>query len=681
MANRLAQETSPYLQQHADNPVDWYPWGEEALARARAEDKPILLSIGYSACHWCHVMAHESFEDAEVAALMNRLYVNIKVDREERPDLDQIYQSAHYLLTRRTGGWPLTLFLAPDQVAFAGGTYFPKEPRHGMPGFKDLLVRIEEVYRTHRAEIAQQSASLVQALARAIPQPESQGPVTLGATPIEAGVHELAGMFDPISGGLGQAPKFPHPFELAFLLRRHTAGGDTLEMVTTTLTQMAQGGIFDQIGGGFCRYSVDDQWTIPHFEKMLYDNGPLLALYSDAWQVTGDGLFARVVAQTAGWVMREMQAPAGGYYSSLDADSEHEEGKYYVWTPDEVRAGVSEAEWSVVEPHYGLDRPPNFEHRHWHLRVSTPLAVIAQQTGRTVDECQALLDSARDKLFARRETRVRPGRDEKILTSWNGLMIRGMAQAGHDFERADWIESAQRAMDFIRSTMWRDGRLFATHRDGKTHLNAYLDDHAFLLDALIALMQAQFRPDDLEFARTLADAMLERFEDSDAGGFFFTSHDHEQLIQRTKPAHDNATPGGNAVATFALQRFGHLLGETRYLRAAQRTLQLLWPQLQAHPSALATMLMALEEHLQPPTSVVLRGPESAMAAWQLQLRRRLRPNVIALAIPNGVNRLPPTLVHPDSAQVNAWVCRGVNCLPPLDDPARLPDVLDADGTR
>jgi uncharacterized protein YyaL (SSP411 family) len=675
MANRLAAETSPYLQQHADNPVDWYPWGEEALARARAEDKPILLSIGYSACHWCHVMAHESFEDPEIAALMNRLYVNIKVDREERPDLDQIYQSAHYLLTRRSGGWPLTLFLTPDQVAFAGGTYFPREPRYGMPGFRDLLPRIAEIYRTRRSEIARQNESLVQALASTVPQPSGED-ATHDAAAIQAAVRELAGMFDPRDGGLGQAPKFPHPYELELLLRRHAAGDDTLGMVRTTLLHMAEGGIYDQIGGGFCRYSVDAQWTIPHFEKMLYDNGPLLALYADAWRATGEPLFARVVAQTAAWVMREMQAPAGGYYSSLDADSEHEEGKYYVWTPDEVRACLTDVEWSVVEPHYGLDRPPNFEDRHWHLRVSKPLAVVAQQTGLGIAQCQTLLDGARAKLLARRETRVRPGRDEKILVSWNALMVRGMARAGRRLERAEWIASAQRAVDFIRTTMWRDGRLYATHRDGKTHLNAYLDDYAFLADALTVLMQAAFRSEDIAFARELADAMLNRFEDAQAGGFFFVSHDHEPLIQRTKPGHDNATPAGNGVAAVALQRLGHLLGEARYLRAAERTLKLFSQQLASHPSAAATMLVALEEHLEPPTTVVIRGPIDAIPPWQALLQARYRPRLVVLAIPNGTGQLPGMLAHPEPPRVNAWVCRGVNCLPPLDDPARLAETLD-----
>jgi uncharacterized protein YyaL (SSP411 family) len=463
------------------------------------------------------------------------------------------------------------------------------------------------------------------------------------------------------------------------LLRRHAAGeSGALEIVTLTLTRMAEGGIYDQLGGGFCRYSVDGEWTIPHFEKMLYDNGPLLALYADAWQATQEPLFARVVEATAGWVMREMQSPAGGYYSSLDADSEHEEGKFYVWTPDEVRAALDADEWSVVEPHYGLDRPPNFEGRHWHLRVSKPLASIAKQSGRSVEQCRALLDGARAKLLARRETRVRPGRDEKTLTSWNALLVRGMARAGRRFGRVDWIDSARRAVDFVRTTLWRDGRLFATHRDGKTHLNAYLDDHAFLLDALIELMQAGMRTADADFARSLADAMLERFEDAQAGGFFFTSHDHEQLIQRTKPGHDNATPAGNAVAAAALQRLGHLLGEARYLRSAERTLRLFAPQLETHPGAMATMLGALEEYLEAPTSVVLRGPADAITAWQQALEMHYRPHVIALPIPNGVDAMPAALAHPDCAHVSAWICHGMHCLPPLTEMSRLAGMLDRD---
>ena len=677
MPNRLARETSPYLQQHAGNPVDWYPWGEEALTAAREQDKPILLSVGYSACHWCHVMAHESFEDPEVAEVMNRLFVNIKVDREERPDIDQIYQSAHQMLTRRSGGWPLTMFLTPEQAPFIGGTYFPKTARHGLPGFKDLLGRVEQLYRTRRSDIDQQNASLLQALASTVPAQSARH--GLSDAPLRAAVRELARIFDPLEGGLGDAPKFPHPYELDFLLRRHAAGESAvLEMVTLTLTRMAEGGIYDQLGGGFCRYSVDAHWSIPHFEKMLYDNGPLLALYTDAWRVSAEPLFARVVEQTAAWVMREMQSSAGGYYSSLDADSEHEEGKFYVWSDEEIRKLLSADEYAVIEPHYGLDRPPNFEDKHWHLRVAKPLRFVATHTGRSPDDCQALLDGARAKLLAARETRVRPGRDEKILTSWNALMIRGMARAARQFDRSDWLASAQRAVDFVRGTMWKGGALLATHKDGRTHLNAYLDDHAFLLDALIELVQAAYRPEDLAFAHSIADALLERFEDPRAGGFFFTSHDHEPLIHRAKPGHDNATPSGNGVAAYALQRLGHLLGETRYLASAERALHLYWPHLNDHPSGFASLLNALAEALDPPQSVLLRGPAEALTPWRALVRSAYRPHVIALAVANGATGLPPTMTHADSDGVNAWVCRGVNCLPPIGTAVELAGAL-ADG--
>jgi len=625
-------------------------------------------------------MAHESFEDPEVAALMNQLFVNIKVDREERPDLDQIYQSAHQMLARRSGGWPLTMFLMPDQTPFIGGTYFPKSARHGLPGFKDLLPRVEQIYRTRRGDIEQQSASLLQALASMGPGPAEDQ--SLSDVPIREAVSEFSRIFDPREGGLGQAPKFPHPYELDFLLRRHASGeSGALDMVMLTLTRMAEGGIYDQLGGGFCRYSVDAHWTIPHFEKMLYDNAALLALYTDAWRATGEALLARVVEQTAAWVMREMQSPAGGYYSSLDADSEHEEGKFYVWTANEIRGLLSSDEFAVVESHYGLDGPPNFEGQAWHLRVTKPLQFVATQTGRGLVECQALLDAARSKLLAVRELRVHPGRDEKILTSWNALMIRGMVRAARQFDCIEWLESARRSTDFVRTTMWRDGRLLATHKDGKTHLNAYLDDYAFLLDALIELMQAQLRPEDLSFAISLADALLERFEDKDAGGFFFTSHDHERLLHRGKPGQDNATPSGNGIAAFALQRFGHLLGETRYVVSAERVLNLYYPHLCQHPSAFSSLLNALAENLEPARSIVLRGPGAALAPWQQEMRATYRPHTITLAVPDGMSGLPQTLNHPGTGQVNAWICQGVNCLPPIAEISALSRVLAGGGNE
>src|SRR6266480_533497 len=482
MANRLANQTSPYLQQHAANPVDWYPWGPEALERARREDKPILLSVGYSACHWCHVMAHESFEDPEVAALMNRLFVNVKVDREERPDLDQIYQSAHQMLAQRPGGWPLTMFLAPDGTPFFGGTYFPKAARFGLPGFAELCERIAAIWRDQQTDIASQNSEMRKALARTLPRRAAQRP-EFSPDVLRALLDQLRASFDARFGGFGGAPKFPHPSDLELCLRK----GET-DIAHTTLKRMCEGGIYDQLGGGFSRYSVDAQWMIPHFEKMLYDNGPLLSLLADAWLVTGELLYARCAEETAGWIMREMQSPEGGYYSSLDADSEHEEGKFYVWSRDEAQAALTGEEYAVLSPHFGLDQPPNFENRHWHLHVARPV-----EPGK-----EGILERAKQKLFAARAKRVRPGRDEKVLVSWNALAIRGMAHAGRVLGREPWIASARRALEFIRSRMWRDGRLLATCKDGQAHLAAYLDDYAYLMAALIELLQSEFSLRHLE---------------------------------------------------------------------------------------------------------------------------------------------------------------------------------------
>jgi uncharacterized protein len=675
MPNRLAAETSPYLQQHADNPVDWHPWDQAALERARTQNKPILLSIGYSACHWCHVMAHESFEDAETAALMNELFVNIKVDREERPDLDQIYQTAHYLLTQRNGGWPLTMFLTgDDQTPFFGGTYFPKHARFNLPGFRDLLQRVADFYRGQRGEIDQQNASFTQALHST--QPEGESTEALSDAPLERAFSELAEIFDSVHGGFGGAPKFPHPAEIEFCLRRYARLQDeqALEMAVTTLEHMARGGLYDQLGGGFARYSVDAQWMIPHFEKMLYDNGPLLRLYADAWLATGNDEFKTVAEESAAWVLREMQSPEGGYYSTLDADSEHQEGKFYVWTPDDVRAVLSAEEYEVLAPHYALDHSPNFEAKHWHLYVAQPLAALAQSLAISEQQARERLASARARLFAKRESRVHPGRDEKILVSWNALMAKGMARAGLVFGQAAWIESAQRAADFIRRTMWTDGRLLATYKDGKAHLNAYLDDYAFLLDALIELMQADFRADDLRFARELGDVLLEQFEDRDRGGFFFVSHDHERLIQRQKLGHDNATPSGNSVAAFALQRLAYLTGEQRYAESAARAIKLFYPRLTRQAAGFSTLLAALEESLDPPQIVILRGSAADTLTWCRVLAARYLPNTLVLALAPGTQNLTEVLDKPVGESVNAWVCRGVTCLPPIGSLQELKQV-------
>jgi hypothetical protein len=660
--NHLAGETSPYLLQHAANPVNWLPWGKQALALSRTQDKPILLSIGYSACHWCHVMAHESFEDADVAAVMNDLFITIKVDREERPDLDQIYQSAHQMLTGRPGGWPLTMFLTPDGVPFFGGTYFPKEARYGLPGFVGLCRQVADAWQTRRSDITEQNDGLRRALSQ--PPAPATHPAQLDDTPVAGLRAVLLGSFDRDDGGFSGAPKFPHPTDLLFLLgRRHDPQAQ--EAALFTLTHMQEGGIHDQLGGGFCRYSVDERWEIPHFEKMLYDNGPLLGLYADAWAMTGDESYRRTAEGIATWLAREMTATTGGFYSALDADSEGEEGKFYVWDRTELAQLLTPEESALAERHWGLAGPPNFEGRHWHLKIAAPLA----------ENEIAMIESARTKLFAARAKRIRPGLDDKVLTAWNALMIEGLAHAARIFARPDWLVAARSALDYLRQTHWIDDRLLATSRNGRAQLPAYLDDYAYLLAALLELLQAEFHAEDLAFARQLADALLEHFEDTGTGGFFFTAHDHETLIQRPKTGHDGAMASGNGVAAVALQRLGHLLGEVRYLEAGRRTVAAFWPQLMRQSGGYATLLGALEEALSPPTVVILRGPQADLPAWQRRLAHYR--SVITLALPNNTSSLPPSLAKPEMPHVNAWVCQGVTCHAPLANLAELESVVQA----
>jgi len=683
--NALIHETSPYLLQHAHNPVDWQPWSSEALERARREDKPILLSIGYSACHWCHVMAHESFEDEATAQVMNELFVNIKVDREERPDLDRIYQAAHQMLAQRPGGWPLTMFLAPnDHTPFFGGTYFPKEPRYGMPAFTDLCRRIAAYYREHRDEVTQQNASVRENFRRLATGGSPAG-VQITNSVLTQARAEIAGQFEPKHGGFGTAPKFPHPTTIERLLRhwadsaqRGQPDAEALHMASFSLQAMATGGIYDQLGSGFCRYSVDDQWMIPHFEKMLYDNGQLLALYADASVAMGDVLFRRIAIETGKWTLRDMQSPEGGYYSALDADSEGEEGKFYVWTPDDVRALLTADEYKLFAPVYGLDRPPNFENHAWNLHVFRAPQTVAEKLGLDADQAAALLASARAKLLAARAARVHPGRDDKVLTSWNGLMIKGMARAGRLLGRADFIDSAERAFDFIRAQLWKDDRLLASYKDGRAHLNAYLDDYAFLLDAGLELLQARWRDGDLAFLIELAETLLDHFEDKTGGGFFFTSDDHEQLIHRPKPANDEAIPSGNGIAAQVLLRLGHLLGASHYLDAAHNTLAVLYRDIERYPSMHNALLEAVEEYLHPTQTVVLRGNTEALRAWQARCTQHYAPRRLTLAIPEQAKELPGILAQRTSKEgVTAYVCAGLACEAPVTELARLDEALAA----
>jgi uncharacterized protein YyaL (SSP411 family) len=678
--NALAQETSPYLLQHAHNPVQWYAWNEQSLDKARREDKPILLSIGYSACHWCHVMAHESFDDEATARVMNELFINIKVDREERPDLDKIYQSAYQLLNGRGGGWPLTMFLTPDdRVPFFAGTYFPNQPRHGMPAFINVLQQVATAYREQQDAIRQQNRNMLDILEHGIPEAGD----TLSDRPLQQVRSQLGQAYDKHHAGFGQAPKFPHPTNLERLLRHwYASQGEqeddaALEMVRMTLHAMAAGGIYDQLGGGFCRYSVDDYWMIPHFEKMLYDNGPLLSLYVEAWQAGGDGVFTRIAKETADWVMREMQSPEGGYYSTLDADSEGEEGKFYVWTPDQVRTLLSDEEYRVFAPYFGLDRKPNFEGK-WHLHVFQSLHDIADTLHIDVETAAQRLSDARHKLLQQRNQRVLPGRDEKILTSWNGLMIRGMALAGRVLQEPRYLASAEQALEFIHRTLWRNNRLLATCKDGKAHLNAYLDDYVFLIQAILALLEARWRNEDLAFALQLADTVLQRFEDKDNGGFFFTSDDHEQLIQRPKPYMDDSLPAGNGVAAQVLLRLGHLLGEQRYLDAAERCLQSAWVAMSELPHGHNALLNALQEYLQPPASIILRGNSEDMAHWRQQLDSSYRADCQVFCIDKENSGLPAALADKTASThgaVTAYLCRNFTCSEPVTGLATLQALL------
>ena len=671
--NRLAAETSPYLLQHAGNPVDWHPWGSEAFATAERADKPVLLSVGYSACHWCHVMAHESFEDPSTAALMNELFVNIKVDREERPDIDKIYQLAQALMTHQGGGWPLTMFLTPQQQPFFGGTYFPRAASHGLPAFAELLPRVAEYYRTQRAQILEQAPLLTDAFARLMPA-AGGAELSLDERPLGAARAALAQTFDGEFGGFGRAPKFPQVPSIERCLRHWHAGAagpdpdlESLYMATLSLTRMAEGGIRDQLGGGFCRYSVDRQWMIPHFEKMLYDNGPLLGLYASAHLATGEPLFAAVAADTAGWALREMRLPEGGFCGSLDADSADGEGGFYLWSREEVQAELGAADFAAFSLRFGLDQGPNFEGR-WHLHAHRSLAEVATRLMRPAGEISAELDAARRKLIDVRARRARPGRDDKVLTAWNGLMIKGLATAARALARPDLGAAAGAAVDFLRAHLWRDGRLLASVKDGRAVLPGYLDDHAFLADGLLELLQTRWRDSDFAFLVELIEVMLAKFQDDSGGGFYFTASDHERLIHRGKDFADDSLPSGNAIAVSVLCRLGYLLAEMRYLEAAERGLQAGWHSMLQAPLGHLTLIDALQGFLHSTQIVIVRGSDPALSHWHAALARLYAPQRMIFAIPDDAAELPAALAakRPMGRTV-AYVCTGMTCSPPLED--------------
>ena len=661
--NRLAQETSAYLLQHKDNPVDWYPWSEEAFARARAEDKPILLSVGYSACHWCHVMEHESFENPEIARLMNEHFVCVKVDREERPDVDQIYMQAVQSMTGH-GGWPMTVFLTPDGVPFYGGTYFPPTDRHGLPAFPRLLHAIAEAWKTRRAEVLESGRSLVAGLGQA--ERLQTAPGLLTAELLSAAFQGLSREFDDRDGGLGQAPKFPQPMTWEFVLRfwKRSGSARAREMVTTTLTRMARGGVYDQLGGGFHRYSVDGQWRVPHFEKMLYDQGQLASLYLHAWQAFGDVEYRRVSEETLDYLLREMTDPRGGFYSAQDADSEGEEGRFFVWTADEIRAVLGPAEAAAAIGYWGVDQGPNFEGRSILYVAGEP------DPGR--------IARAREELRAARARRVPPGRDEKVLAGWNGLACRAFAEAGRVLGRQDYVAAAVRNAEFVLGAMQRDGWLLRSWAAGEAKLKGYLEDYALVAAALLDVYEATFDRRWLDESRRLAGEILRLFWDDAIEGFYDTSAGHERLVVRPRNLFDNAVPSGSSAAVETLFRLAVFTGEARYETTGARALRPMADLLGRYPSGFGRLLSALDFHLGPVVEVALISPEAGDGVGPLaaEVFGRYLPNravagaragdaVAAAGIPLLENR------GAVGGAATAYVCRKFACDKPTTSPEEL----------
>ena len=672
MPNRLAQETSPYLLEHAHNPVAWYPWGSEALEKARAEDKPIFLSIGYAACHWCHVMARESFEDAATAAILNESFVAIKVDREERPDLDSIYMNAVVAMTGQ-GGWPMSVFLTPDGVPFYGGTYFPNTRRYNMPAFTDVLRAISEAWNTprRREEIGTSGIKILEAI-------QASGAIATQDVPLDPhtldqAITNIHSSFDWTNGGWGDAPKFPQPMTLEFLIRRQVATRDelVLKMITLTLDKMARGGIYDQLGGGFHRYATDAVWSTPHFERMTYDNAQLARVYLHAWQITRNDSYRRIAEETLDYVAREMTHPRGGFFSSTDADSEGHEGKFFVWTPDEIRATLGDDAQMFMDA-YGVTAPGNFEGKNI-LHVARDHDVIAAMYHLNASEVERRLNEARRKLFHARERRVQPARDEKVLTSWNGLMLAAFAEAARAFGRDDYRTLAERNADFILAELRdRHGRLRRSWKDGAARIGGFLEDYANLIEGLLALYQTSFEERWFIAARDLADTMLELFADP-RGGFYDTSREAEKLVTRPKDVQDNAVPSGNAMAATLLLKLGAYTGESRYTEAAERALQLVQNALAVAPTGFAQWLCALNFALGKPKEIAIVGDPQGARELLKVVSHEYRPNqVVAYATDGDASAIPLLRTRVSlKNRATAYVCQDFTCQMPVTEPEAL----------
>jgi uncharacterized protein len=691
--NRLIHETSPYLLQHAHNPVDWYAWGPEAFADAKAKDMPIHLSIGYSACHWCHVLAHESFENPEIAALLNKYFINIKVDREERPDLDQIYMNAVQMMTGH-GGWPMTMFLTPEGVPFYGGTYFPPEDRYNMPGFPRVLQGVAESYRARPDDVTKTAVTVLTELRRMGQARESKE--TLSSALLDTAYRGTARNYDERHGGFGSAPKFPAPMNLEFLLRTYhrTEQGEALEMVEHTCRKMAEGGMYDQLGGGFHRYSTDARWLVPHFEKMLYDNALLSRHYLHVYQQTGDGFYRRIVEETLSYVVREMTDERGGFYSTQDADSEGHEGKFFVWTPSEIKEVLGEEDGSLFCAYYDVTERGNFEGKNI-LHVDRSVEEVAKEAGVTPERLTESLRRGRLELFEARERRIKPGRDEKVLTAWNGLMLASFAEASVILERDDYREIATSNAQFVLDNLRRDGLLLRTYKDGQAKLNGYLEDYAFTADGLIALYEATGERRWLEEAQRITDRMVEEFWDETEGGFFYTGESHEELIVRSKDYMDNATPSGNSVAAEVLLRLSILTGREDYSRHAVTILRLIGDMIRRYPSAFGRALGALDFYLSSPKEIAIIGESGApdTRALAREVWKPYLPNkVVAQSAEGDLARaaeLVPLLRERAMIEghATAYVCENYTCQQPVATAGELaaqlgsPAARDASGAR
>jgi uncharacterized protein YyaL (SSP411 family) len=669
MSNHLTQETSPYLLQHSGNPVDWYPWGEEAFARARSEDKPILLSIGYSACHWCHVMAHESFENPETAGLMNDLFVNIKVDREERPDIDSIYMEAVQALTGR-GGWPLTIFLTPEGKPFWGGTYFPPEDSHGLPGFPKVLKAAANAYRKRRSDIDQTTNELLAAISKNTERTHVIEPLT--ADILEKAANLLKQDFDPQNGGFGTTPKFPQPLALEFLLRHFKRSGDKslLEMVELTLYKMAEGGIYDHLGGGFHRYATDSRWLVPHFEKMLYDNALLSRVYLHAYLITGKHLYRRIAEETIDYVLREMTAPKGGFYSTQDADSEGVEGKYYLWTLDEIVQVLGQERGKIIGDHFGVTREGNFE--------GSNILHIANGKPTTWGE----IEQAKSALLKEREQRVKPGRDTKVLASWNGLMLSSLADAAIAFDRRDYLEAALNNGSFLLNSMILDGHVRRSYKDGVARISGYLEDYALVIEGLLSLHQATVGGSWLRQAMGLAEKMIENFWDESAKTLYDTGDVHEKLFMRPRSITDTPLPSGNSAAALVLLKLARVTDNEKFQRVASQSLRSARDYLERYPLGFANWLCALDLYLSARGEIVIVGPMTNPATYDL-LRAVysawLPDKVVAAYDPDDPNRLSELKLFEGRQMINnrptAYVCDNYTCKLPVTDPSLLIDQL------